>query len=481
MVNGLPCPNPTCTHVFPPAAVAGAAALTCPRCGTLFQFRSVAAPAYPAPPAYPGALPVAAIAPPQALPAAVPHYQPPTHERFDLDAPSPDGNLVAAGEYRGSDGSGWFALKATIAVLLLGGLVLGGVYMHQVKGWFHFASAEKTPTSNAAPTLKPINSDASNFTLRVPGTEWRQDEAAQTAAKVNLIFKRGTPPAWMAVIAKDFKTHTPRERELVDLFSGRMRDYLGVAQQGDTEEAKLAGQPAMRIAFRGNIDKFGEIVGEAYLMAFNSYGYALVTWTAEESYPKVGRDFEDLRKNFAILNPKLPAVKKPEPRVFLAAKGNFTLQDDDGLWARRPALESLHKADMVLLAEDPDNPTDAAGQAMLVVAILPRAKNAKLAPNLARDNLERRLKLDHPKGKLEVLKDEAGKPLEEDAAVGDQDGHVMRLRLKGGKDGDRFLILAVVPGPQQVIAIQGECPWDKRGVWEHDFEALLRSLRMRTK
>src|SRR2546425_801927 len=53
-MNGIPCPNPTCTHIFPAAAVVGAASLTCPRCGGVFRFRPSPpdagdAPARPAP------------------------------------------------------------------------------------------------------------------------------------------------------------------------------------------------------------------------------------------------------------------------------------------------------------------------------------------------------------------------------------------------------------------------------------------------
>src|SRR5207245_435318 len=53
-MDGNPCPNPTCTYIFPSAAVVGAASLTCPRCGGVFRFRhsppdAGKAPARPAP------------------------------------------------------------------------------------------------------------------------------------------------------------------------------------------------------------------------------------------------------------------------------------------------------------------------------------------------------------------------------------------------------------------------------------------------
>jgi len=39
MPTGLACPNPICSHVFPPSVI-GTASLSCPRCGSVFQFRA---------------------------------------------------------------------------------------------------------------------------------------------------------------------------------------------------------------------------------------------------------------------------------------------------------------------------------------------------------------------------------------------------------------------------------------------------------
>lgn len=41
MANGKPCPNPTCTHVFPAASIKGASALKCPQCGKAFKLKAV--------------------------------------------------------------------------------------------------------------------------------------------------------------------------------------------------------------------------------------------------------------------------------------------------------------------------------------------------------------------------------------------------------------------------------------------------------
>src|SRR5439155_27007657 len=81
MPDGFRCPNPTCSHVFSPAAVKGAAALKCPRCGSEFQFRSgrAATPTRPTPaaqtkPIVPVGAP--AVAPPAPVAPAVPASAP---------------------------------------------------------------------------------------------------------------------------------------------------------------------------------------------------------------------------------------------------------------------------------------------------------------------------------------------------------------------------------------------------------------------
>src|SRR5438270_6513699 len=50
MAADLPCPNPACIYVFPGDVVRGARMVSCPRCGTKFQFGAVAVPSGISPP-----------------------------------------------------------------------------------------------------------------------------------------------------------------------------------------------------------------------------------------------------------------------------------------------------------------------------------------------------------------------------------------------------------------------------------------------
>src|SRR5262249_45028216 len=95
MNTGFPCPNPTCKHVFPSTAVKGAAALKCPLCATVFQFRSTAAqpkrpvaPAQPVPPPAPTAAVPPKLSTPRPSPTA-PLARPATPPPRPAQSPAP--------------------------------------------------------------------------------------------------------------------------------------------------------------------------------------------------------------------------------------------------------------------------------------------------------------------------------------------------------------------------------------------------------
>src|SRR5512132_1885635 len=70
MNQSYPCPNPICTHEFDPAQLAGAAAVTCPKCGMVIQLQAT--------PAAPPVATQVTAAPPPGVPMAraVPRAQP---------------------------------------------------------------------------------------------------------------------------------------------------------------------------------------------------------------------------------------------------------------------------------------------------------------------------------------------------------------------------------------------------------------------
>jgi len=326
MPGDYPCPNPTCSHVFASAVVAGAGVLTCPRCGGSFPFRAAAPARPPVEPMRPGpfaptarpaplapglpppALPVSrGVAPPaglpQALPSALPAgaYQPPTAqpvpnlEQFeDLDRPS-DGPV-----YRRSTGTVALYVKTLIFAGLLAGVTLGVVYLYQNDLLSTWLPALGGSTSLA---VRPFQSDAFGYRFAAPAPAWLPDDATQTAARTNICLSRSEPTAWAAVIARDFKSHTPGREELVRLCLGQLHGYMADIKFEEKEEAvELGGLPAFRLLFEANVQGVGVIFGEAYLLGNRTIGYAVVTWAPQPVFAQASKEFNDVRKGFALLH-----------------------------------------------------------------------------------------------------------------------------------------------------------------------------------
>src|SRR5947209_2344895 len=107
MSNRYPCPNPICTYEFDPAQLAGAASVTCPKCGIVIQLR--AQPAAAAPAAVPMARPVAA---PVAQPVAAP-------EPFAAPPAPPPGAAPIVRTRKGQKERDWLMYVALIGGFLV--------------------------------------------------------------------------------------------------------------------------------------------------------------------------------------------------------------------------------------------------------------------------------------------------------------------------------------------------------------------------
>jgi len=152
MTSGLPCPNPACKHLFAFTEVKGATALTCPRCGGVFQFRAggnvsphavtpAAVRVAQAPPMARSAipvdvklvdpLPVASSSPPSAMPFAGTSAGPP----ITSIVPS----AVVQRHRQQASGSWLGIVMACMVVMIVVGMILGGYFMFR-------ATREEKPT-----------------------------------------------------------------------------------------------------------------------------------------------------------------------------------------------------------------------------------------------------------------------------------------------------------------------------------------------
>jgi hypothetical protein len=194
MFNGFPCPNPTCSHVFPAGAMTGGL-LVCPRCGSQFQFQSAAPVAPPPVPNYPMGRAVGP--PPQAAAAGIPNWMTPVPAAPVMAAPPappaapvvpPSDNTgfrldsqpdLAVRVPRRRSGGGLFVLA-----LLLLGVVGGGIYFAYEKGIRFNVVMPATGDTNASTggaearrSTEALLGTRAVYSLRDDAGIWRKDAA----------------------------------------------------------------------------------------------------------------------------------------------------------------------------------------------------------------------------------------------------------------------------------------------------------------
>jgi hypothetical protein len=517
MINGLPCPNPSCKQVFATQALAGAGELVCPRCGTRFQFRNPSAPAVrppsvptarpaappvgrpvampppvarPAPPsARPGvpaaipvppraiqtaavAIPVAAVRPGVTPPPAAPV---PTGFTFDGSAPIPPEIR------RRRRGRAWAAIKTAFFLLILGGGVGAAAwYIGKDPNRFLFDLRGKTDPSGAMVSAGPgpTEAPALNFSYQFPSESvWKRDPAAMTMIGANLFALRRDRPttAWMALAAKDYKNFNPRGGEVGQDIIERLSKNFNPFEYEVKGEAQLGGKRATRVKFVGGLANVGKVDGDVYFLINQGVVYTLITWSTDD---KMTAEFDDLRKRFALLNRRENWVdERSRPHDFAGLKVPYALTDTQSLWLPDPPRGEFAKADLALKALDPTQPDKPTFAASVLVLMLPKADDLAGAVTAARNVLTEQIKKETPDSKpeMEVLKGQDG-PFDKDGNVGAVPGHIVKLRLTSPED--RFITQAVVFRPEGSLVIQCECAFERRSLWESDFDTLIASFHL---
>lgn len=458
MANGIPCPNPQCSHVFPPKSVSGALALKCPLCGAVYKLRTI--PQKPAPAAAP---PVATAATPAA----------PSLSSFALPDASPVALRRAATRRR----IGWG--KLFVLFLVLGGLVGGLGYA----GWrwrslfLDESGAELPGTVSLYPQL--------NCRYNVPDKPWVSDNEVKSHLKALVALRRTRPEVTFALVVRDFKDRTPRDGEVRDEAIKRLSAYFADSLEWEpAEDSEIAGLPAQRLIFRGEGDE-GSMAGECHLLAYQGVAYWLITWAPAEAVDRAQDDFVQLRQRFGLLRERESWGEKRNVQTFRGQKAGYLLRDTEGIWKEwTPATDHDPLADLALVAREREAPREEerkeAVAATALVLVLEGVKgDLKAAVEAARAHLEEQQKAIYPDTVLEPVGDKALAP-EKEGNVGKARGHVVRLLVKNGESRQRFVLLGVVPQAESVLVVQCECDWKRRGLWERDFTQLLGTFQLRS-
>ncbi len=110
---------------------------------------------------------------------------------------------------------------------------------------------------------------------------------------------------------------------------------------------------------------------------------------------------------------------------------------------------------------------------VLVLLLKPRA-NAQAAVAEAKAHVRQQEERDRTGATVE--EGTAAKP----ARIGEADGQLVRLRIKGDNR-NRLVLLAVVAEPDYLLVLQCDCDLKRRSLWERDFEQLLKTFRWKQK
>jgi hypothetical protein len=328
------------------------------------------------------------------------------------------------------------------------------------------------------PAAPPVHASSKfHYRFAFP-QDWRMDDDVRRALKSNLFaLRRTNPDGWFVLTAKDYGENPIGDREVVDEAVHRLEDAVDNLEWAKKEDTRLAGRPALRLIFQGEMHAV-VVSGECLVLANQGIVYWVMSWAPAKSAVSLVTEMESLRKGFSLVNrvdrPEL-AARPALVKEFRGERAVYTLRDPHGLWQRWAQPRELDPdADLLLHGREQAAPRDVDRMASVLVCVLAPQDDLAAAAHAAQAHLEKRQKVDYPATVVTVVPAEGGEMVLDQ--VGAARGRLVRLRVKNGENRQRFLLLAVVPEPKSLLAVECECDWRRRSLWEPDFKQLLSSL-----
>lgn len=470
----FPCPNPVCTHAFSAETVRGATSLKCPQCGTVFQFGSgPAAPPRPSRvtkrPAPPSAKPSGDV--PRATPVdAAPSSALNFNSTSELVAPRSRRQVKQKGQ---GSLARWMVLGLA-AALGPALLVWAGIWLA------HFLKSERGE-ENAGNMANLYNAR-----FNWPGKAWTRDKIVQKRLHAHIGMTSAEHNSGLGLVFKDYKDRRPSDAELLDEALAKLRAYFQGLEwelKPKDDTAQLAGQPAQVLGFQGVDAEKVTMNGECYMMAYRGYGYWFFTWAPlgelEQDREPIQAEWAQLRQRFTLLDGRKGWTERPrETEKIAGKKADYQIAYAKDLWTREPAEDYDPQADLALKGHEPnsDRKRLAATAATVQVLVLPKQPNLQAAAEAARDYVTQREKKLYPGTSLEPIENKNGAEIDDAADIGTERGHLSKLRMKNTEDLERYLLLAVVNRPEGMLALVGDCPWERRDFWDQEFQALLKTF-----
>jgi hypothetical protein len=337
-----------------------------------------------------------------------------------------------------------------------------------------------------------------NFAFTAP-SGWKNDKRLKLTMHVNIAMTKSKPErTQMGLFYKDYKTRTPSDEEMLDIALKRLRGYFREINYNDPLEqpdkgrtGDLSGERAIVFDFACDFDEV-PIRGQCYMLARQGFAYWLFTWGPEQYLEDLQVRWEKLREGIKLLNEREGWQAQPRKSVeFAGTDVPYLLKYAIEVWHKENNPKDYdEKAELALIGfepvEDEEKGTkrrdETAGRSATVqVLVLPAEADLKKAAEVALEHVRKRLSELHTDVKIEPVMDKkTNKPLVSDE-IGVLRGQVSRLRMRLNSDTTRYGVLAVVNRPEGMLAIFGDCKFDRQTYWEGEFKALLQSVRLKGK
>lgn len=399
MASNLPCPNPACTHVFTPGELKGATQVKCPRCGTLFKFRtspggSAEAGAKPGQPNRPMAPSVSPARPPLAkpvgpnprtIPVAPPSAPlanaPPSGRsgppRRAMDNPfadeplaggppvelppeaplPPEGDPFAEESLAVDDDgrplvrtrrpqkkSGGRALIFSLLALVMVAGAVGGYFL--LRDRFLPGGGESDPRREIQGKVKNLrNAEEKAFVLRLPLKDtWTAAPALKSGLKAQIALEKTNPDIWLAVLARDYGTRKPRDAELVKEAIDRLEGNFGETLElgANPVGREVLGEPARCVEFKGQT---GVVVWRGEVWTFTHHGLGYWIFAGAPTLQQAQEaliDLVDTQKALAFADERRGwSEQPPKLESFAAEKLPLSLKAQEGVWEKLPNAQDV--------------------------------------------------------------------------------------------------------------------------------------------
>jgi len=318
-----------------------------------------------------------------------------------------------------------------------------------------------------------------------PGSPWEPGHGnIKASMKACLVMQRPEPEAsWLALVAQDFKDHTPSAAELKDEAVRLLGNYFNKDNlemtSGDT---RLAGLKAQLLVFRGETED-NPMSGECAMVASHGIAYWFVTWAPAGAAETIQAEFAKLRDRLGLMNER-KHWREP-PRVENSFHGHaldYSLRDSPRIWREwMPASDFDAAADMALVARDPSEAGGKQDQNTSFAASILFLESKGGQPNLsaalkaAQSLLEAQQKAVYPETRIETVEQKESTDKAED--LGGLPCLVWHLHVINGEKRHRYVMLGAIDLPGTKLIFECECAWDVRADWRPRFMRVLETFQ----